>query len=152
MRWCEMNAFTPVLRGHEGLNPDLNAQHDASEEVLKHNAKMATIHKELKPYIKAAVKENAEKGLAVIRPLFFHYDEKEAFEEAHEYLLGRDVLVAPVIRPKAVSREVYLPKDEWVHLWSGKEYSGGRVTVPAPLGEPPVFVRKGSDVLNLIKK
>ena len=34
MRWCEMNAFSPVLRGHEGLNPDLNAQFDSSEEVL----------------------------------------------------------------------------------------------------------------------
>ncbi|MCR5208005.1 MAG: alpha-glucosidase [Eubacterium sp.] len=152
MRWCEMNAFTPVLRGHEGLNPDLNAQHDASEKVLEHNAKMAQLHKSLKPYIKDAVKENAENGLAVIRPLFFHYDEKEAFTEAHEFLLGRDILVAPVIRPNALTREVYLPKDEWVHLWSGKEYKGGKHTVSSPLGEPPVFVRKNADVLNIINK
>jgi alpha-glucosidase len=153
MRWCEMNAFTPVLRGHEGLNPDLNAQHDASEQTLAHNAKFAKIHVALKPYIKEAVKDNAEKGLAVIRPLFFHYDEKRAFEEAHEFLLGRDILVAPVLRPKADSREVYLPNDEWVHLWSGKEYKGGTVTVSAPIGEPPVFIRKSAqDVLDILNK
>lgn len=152
MRWCEMNAFTPVLRGHEGLNPDLNAQHDASEDVLNHNAKMAKLHKALKPYIKAAVKENSENGLAAIRPLFFHYDEKDAYTEAHEFLLGRDVLVAPVLKQGAVSREVYLPSDEWVHIWSGKEYKGGKVTVAAPLGEPPVFVRKGAEALELILK
>ncbi|MBR6392132.1 MAG: alpha-glucosidase [Eubacterium sp.] len=151
MRWCEMNAFTPVLRGHEGLNPDLNAQHDASEAVLNHNAKMARLHKALKPYLKEAVKYNAENGVAVVRPLFFHYDEKEAFEEAHEYLLGRGILVAPVIRPNTLTREVYLPKDNWVHLWSGKEYKGGKITVNSPLGEPPVFIRKGAPVLEALK-
>ena len=152
MRWCEMNTFTPVLRGHEGLNPDLNAQFDASEAVLKHGAKMTQLHKALKPYIKDAVKENSEKGLAAIRPLFFHYDEKEAFEEAYEFLLGRDILVAPVLKQGATERTVYLPKDNWVHIWSKKEYKGGKVTVSAPLGEPPVFVRKGSAVLDLINK
>ncbi len=151
MRWCEMNAFTPVLRGHEGLNPDLNAQHDASERVLSHNAKYAQLHVKLKPYIKEAVKKNAEDGLAVIRPLFFHYDEKEAFDEAYEYLLGRDILVAPVLKQGAVTREVYLPEDEWVHLWSGKEYGGGHHTVRAPLGELPVFIRKGAAVLDMLK-
>ena len=152
MRWCEMNTFTPVLRGHEGLNPDLNAQFDASEAVLKHGAKMTQLHKALKPYIKDAVKENSEKGLAAIRPLFFHYDEKEAFEEAYEFLLGRDILVAPVLKQGATERTVYLPKDNWVHIWSKKEYKGGKVTVSAPLGEPPVFVRKGSSVLDLISE
>ena len=151
MRWCEMNAFTPVMRGHEGLNPDLNAQHDASEAVLKHNAKMAKLHVALKPYIQQAVQENAEKGLAAIRPLFFHYDEQEAFEEAYEFLLGRDILVAPVLKQGAEERTVYLPKDEWVHLFSGKEYKGGHVTVKAPLGQPPVFIRKGCPMLNTLR-
>ena len=151
MRWCEMNAFTPVMRGHEGLNPDLNAQFDSSAEILAHGSKMAGIHKALKPYLKDAVKLNSEKGVGVVRPLFFYYDEKEAYEESFEYLLGRDILVAPVIKAGAESREVYLPNDEWVHLWSGKEYGGGRITVPAPIGEIPVFIRKSAqDVLDIL--
>ena len=144
MRWCEMNAFTPLMRGHEGLNPDLNAQFDASEEVLRHGAKFGKIHKALKPYLKDAVKYNAEKGVGVVRPLFFYYDEQPAYTEAYEFLLGRDILVAPVIKSGAEKREVYLPNDEWVHLWSGKEYSRGKAIVPAPVGEIPVFIRKSS--------
>lgn len=143
MRWAEMNAFTPLMRGHEGSNPDLNAQFDANGEVLALHAKMSRVHKALKPYLKACVAENAQSGLGVIRPLFFHYDEEEAYTESYEYLLGRDILVAPVLRPNAVSRRVYLPNDEWVHLWSGNSYSGGRYDVQSPVGEPPVFVRKG---------
>ncbi|MCR5523597.1 MAG: alpha-glucosidase [Clostridia bacterium] len=145
MRWCEMNAFSPVMRSHEGLNPDLNAQFDASETVIEHQSKMSKIHVALKPYIKAAVKYNAEKGVGVVRPLFFYYDEKFAYTECYEYLLGRDVLVAPVIRPGESRREVYLPDDEWIHFFSGKEYKGGHVTVDAPLGCPPVFYRKNAD-------
>lgn len=59
-----------------------------------------------------------------------------------EYLLGRDMLVAPVVRPGETKRKVYLPQDKWIHLWSGKVYDGGTYTVDAPIGEIPVFVRK----------
>ena len=151
MRWCEMNAFSPVMRGHEGLNPDLNAQFDASEAVLKHSAKMSQIHKKLKPYIKSAVDYNAQKGGGVVRPLFFYYDEKQAYTECFEYMLGRDILVAPVIKAGADIREVYLPDDEWIHLWSKKEYKGGTYKISAKIGEIPVFVRKNAaNLLNLL--
>ena len=150
MRWCEMNAFTPIMRGHEGLNPDLNAQFDSSMDILHHGSKMAGIHKALKPYLKDAVKYNSETGVGVVRPLFFYYDEKEAYEDTYAYLLGRDILVSPVIRPGTVRKDVYLPDDEWVHLWSGKEFSGGIATVDCELGDPPVFIRKNAEVLGVL--
>lgn len=153
MRWCEMNAFSPVMRGHEGLNPDLNAQFDANDEVLKHGARMARVHRKLKPYLKDAVKYNAENGVGVVRPLFFYYDEERAYNEGYEYLLGRDILVAPVIEEGAESRTVYLPNDEWVHIWTGKIYNGGEYKVSAEIGYPPVFIRKTAqsvlDIFNL---
>lgn len=140
-RWCEMAAFTPVMRGHEGNNPDLNVQLDHDFDILAVGAETSKIHVALKPYIKDCVKYNAEKGVGVIRPLFFYYDEKQAYKEMYEFLLGRDILVAPVIKPGAVTRRVYLPKDRWIHIASGVEYHGGYVTVDAPLGHPAVFVR-----------
>jgi len=152
-RWFEMNTFCPLLRTHEGLNPDLNVQFDHNEDILSFGAKFSRIHAALKPYLKAAVKENAENGLGVVRPLFFHYDEPAAYDEKYEYLLGRDLLIAPVLRPRAKTRKVYLPDDEWVHLWSQKEYRGGVFTVPAPLGEIPVFIRKqAKDLLTILQK
>lgn len=153
-RWCEMNAFTVFMRGHEGLNPDINVQFDASDDILDFGAKFSRIHAALKPYLKDAVKQNSEEGVGVVRPLFFYYDEPEAYRNGYEYLLGRDILVAPVLRPKATKRKVYLPDDEWIHLWSQKEYKGGLFEVDAPLGEIPVFVRKRSetDVLERLLK
>lgn len=152
MRWCEMNAFSPLMRSHEGLNPDLNAQFDANENTLRQSAVMSQIHARLKPYLEKAVAKNSETGVGVVRPLFFYYDEPQAFSECYEYLLGRDILVAPVLKSGAESQRVYLPKDEWIHLWSKKEYFGGVYDVAAPIGEPPVFIRKEAqsvlDILN----
>ncbi|MBQ6542803.1 MAG: alpha-glucosidase [Clostridia bacterium] len=157
MRWCEMNAFSPLMRSHEGNNPDLNAQFDASDEVLSHQTKMAQIHTLLKPYIKDAVRYNAEKGVGAVRPLFFYYDEEKAYEESYEYLLGRDILVAPVIKKGASLRQVYLPGDEWIELSTGRELKGGLYAVEAPVGKMPVYYRKNADeslhsIMNKIRE
>ena len=153
-RWFEMNAFSPLMRGHEGLNPDINIQFDADDDMLDFAAKMSRIHVALKPYIMDAVEKNAKEGVGVVRPLFFYYDEERAYNEGYEYLLGRDILVAPVMRPKATKRKVYLPDDEWIHLWSQKEYKGGTYVIDAPYGQIPVFVRKNakSNVLEQLLK
>ena len=145
MRWCEMNAFSPLLRGHEGLNPDLNAQFDASETVLRHGRYMSENHAKLKDYLMAAERQNSETGVGVVRPLFFYYDEPRAYSELHEYLLGRDILVAPVLKQSAITREVYLPEDKWIHAPTGRAFGGGIHAVEAPIGQIPVFYRADAD-------
>ncbi|TCS41058.1 alpha-glucosidase [Reinekea marinisedimentorum] len=151
-RWAEMNAFTPIMRSHEGNRPDDNHQYDSDAETLAHLARMTKIFKHLKPYIKAASKENAEKGMPIQRPLFMHYEQdNEAYEIKFQYLFGRDLLVAPVYNQGEVEKEVYLPEDEWVHVWSGETYTGGWVTVDAPIGRPAVFYRKASKDAELLK-
>ena len=61
------------------------------------------------------------------------------------YLFGSDILVAPIVYPKAVSRMVYLPKGaSWVHAGTGTEYAGGQsVEIDAPIDTLPVFLRDG---------
>ena len=86
-----------------------------------------------------------------MRPLFYHYDEEAAYTEKTEYLLGRDVLVAPVYVEGATARECYLPDDTWVHMFTGKEYQGGTVQVEAPLGQPPVFIRKANGDFDMLR-
>ena len=146
LRWAEMNTFTPVMRSHEGIRPENNAQFDAPE-VIEGYAKMSRIHAALKPYLQALDRENHERGVPVMRPFFFYYNGDEDCTQAYEYLLGRDVLAAPVLEQGAVTREVYLPEDTWVHLWTGNVYPGGRHIIDAPLGQPPVFCRRDSAYL-----
>ncbi len=151
MRWEEMNVFSPLFRTHEGNQPGNNAQFDSDEEVLRHTAFCTGLHYKLGDYIKGLVNDATESGIPAMRPIFYHYDESWAYTEMTEYLLGRDILVAPVLESGKVSREVTLPDDTWVHLFSKKEYTGGKYTVEAPIGKPPVFVRRDSSRYEELK-
>jgi alpha-glucosidase len=147
MRWSEMAAFTPVMRGHEGNRPDQNLQIDQDPKVLAHFAHMTRLYRHLAPYLRALSDEAAVRGLPVQRPLFLHFPEDpRAFETQTVYLYGPDLLVAPVVEADRTDWRVYLPAGcDWIHLWSGEVMAGGSdVTVAAPLGQPPVFYRRGS--------
>lgn len=144
LRWEEMNVFSPLFRTHEGNQPVNNVQFDDDEELLAQLAKCGRMHVALKDYLKGLVAEEISDGTPVMRPLFYHYDEAEAYTEKTEYLLGRDLLVAPVYEEGAKSRTIYLPSDGWVNIFDGKEYAGGHMIVEAPIGKPPVFVIKDS--------
>ncbi len=152
LRWAEMAVFTPVMRTHEGNRPDENFQVYDDEDALRQFARLAKIHVALKPYLTQLVEENAARGLPVQRPLFVHYPEdRAAYQIQTEYLFGRELLVAPVLKKEACKWRVYLPQDSWVHLWSNTEFGGGEHLVDAPIGCPPVFYRKESEYKRLFR-
>ena len=149
MRWAELAAFTSMMRSHEGNRPADNWQFDSDDETLAHLAGMSAFHATLAPYFASLERENAESGLPVMRPLFLHYEgDEEAWTIKDEYLLGEDLLVAPVMKEGAIDRLVHLPPGTWTHLWSGRQYiadkNAASERIAAPLGQPPLFLREGS--------
>src|SRR4028119_1857962 len=96
------------------------------------------------------VKEAAETGLPVVRHPFIQYPEDpEVHGLEYQFMVGSELMVAPVLDPNEESVEVYLPAGRWVHLWSGRRYGsldkGVYETVGTPISEPAVFYREGSD-------
>jgi len=153
MRWAEHAAFSPVMRSHEGNRPDVNWQFNSDQETLSHLARMTKAHVLLKPYLLHMQNEYLEKGLPMMRHPYIHYENDQQLHELqYQYLFGRDMMVAPVYRKIKRKQKVYLPDDTWVHAWTGKEYAGGWHRVNAPLGEPPVFYRKGSEFSQTFAK
>ncbi|MGL5904890.1 MAG: alpha-glucosidase [Cetobacterium sp.] len=153
LRWTEMAAFTPVMRTHEGNRPDDNYQYDGDIGAMKFFSRMTDVYTSLKPYMKTLVEENAKFGIPVQRPIFFHYEnDLRSYDIKYQYLLGEDLLVAPVHQEHMEKWTVYLPEDKWIHLWTGEEYNGGDVEVSARLGYPPVFYRKNSKWESLFKE
>ena len=147
MRWSEMAAFTPVMRSHEGNRPRANLQLDEDPEVLAHFAAMTRIFARLAPYRRAVAAQAVATGLPMQRPLFLHFEHDPAcYQTQTAYLLGEDLLVAPIVTADTTEATTYLPAGTgWVHLWTGTHHPGGAsVTIPAPHGQPPVFYRAGS--------
>ena len=155
MRWAEMNAFTPVMRTHEGNRPDESFQFYQSDRALRHFARMTRIYTTLVPYLRSLSEDAVATGLPIQRPLALHYEQDQATWSIHDqYLYGPELLVAPVHKAGVSTWRAYLPEGEtWVHLWSGQAYVGGQtVRVDAPLEQMPVFYRQGSAWESLFLK
>ncbi|MCB1138047.1 MAG: alpha-glucosidase [Leptospiraceae bacterium] len=147
LRWTELSAFNAVFRTHEGNRPEENHQFDSDEETLKHFAKFARIYAALFDYRKQLFQEAETLGWPIVRPLFFHYPEDPNTYniDYQEFLLGADILMAPVVNEGDTTKEVYFPEGKWIHIFTGEAFEAGkeglRKTVDAPIGIPAVFVK-----------
>lgn len=151
LRWMELGALSPVFRTHEGSSPAENAQFDSDEQTLAHLSRCARLYAAWAPYRKQLVREAAETGLPVARHLFLHHPADPAVRglSHQQFLLGTELLAAPVLDPGVRKLSVYLPAGTWVHVWSGTVHdagSGRTVTIDAPLGQPGLFYKQGSAV------
>ena len=150
LRWAEMTAFTPVYRTHEGNNPKTNHQFYSRKETMAGFAYHAKVFAALFDYRKTLLKEAAELGYPMVRHPWMHFPHDEVLQkQMHQFMLGEDFFVSPVIEAGQTSKKVYLPKGKWVHIWSdkvlGSVEEGTWVTVDAPVGQPPVFYKEGSE-------
>ncbi|MHA1521348.1 MAG: alpha-glucosidase [Promethearchaeota archaeon] len=153
LRWTELCAFSLIMRSHEGLRPGDNWQSDSDDETLAHLARMTQIHVMLKPYLQHCAEEYQETGIPVIRApvLYFPRDPKAALID-DQYLLGRDMWVAPILRVGETQKTISLPEGGWVHLWTRLGFTKGTVKIEVPMGYPAVFYRKESKFRELFEE
>jgi alpha-glucosidase (family GH31 glycosyl hydrolase) len=86
--------------------------------------------------------------MPIMRHLVLAYpDDDVAGSLEDEYLLGPDLLVAPVLEEGARARRVYLPAGLWAEAWRGEVHRGpGWVELPAPLEQAPMLMREGAEI------
>ncbi|HEY0752436.1 MAG TPA: TIM-barrel domain-containing protein [Ktedonobacteraceae bacterium] len=155
VRWFQYSAFCPLFRLHGYRNPerDTGAMIDTGEEneawsfgeeaygIIKG---LLFLRERLRPYIEEQMQVASESGIPPMRPLFFDFptDSESAIID-DQFLLGPDLLVAPVLVEGARSRKVYLPLGStWSDAWTGQEYEGGHYIVAnAPLECVPLYLR-----------
>ena len=99
------------------------------------------LHVELGDYIASEVERAAHDGEPIMRPLCYDFPGEGYDDVTDEFLLGRDVLVAPVLEKGAVTRHVRFPSGTWVSRDCGRFTGPCEADVPAPLGVLPWFRR-----------
>ena len=151
-RWSEANAFSPVLRTHEGNRPWDNAQPWDDSETIRDFVNATRFHAALAPYL-IRVSDQAQKtGLPMMRPFCLTNPGKRWRNKWDAWYLGTDLLVFPVLKSGQQVRKVDIPEGEWAHLFKGRTYKSGTYTIPAPIGQPAVFYRRDSEFEQVFKE
>lgn len=145
LRWLEAGTLAPVMRAHGvddlptepwGFGPAIEAAAGA----------MLRLRQARLPLLYSLAREAHESGLPLARPTAFaDPDFAQLWQVDDAWLLGDQLLVAPVVQPGATSRMVWLPAGEWIDAATGQRYAGHQpVWLPAPLERLPQLVRAGA--------
>jgi alpha-D-xyloside xylohydrolase len=164
IRWTQFGCFSPIMQIHRQVNRNNLRQYPwgypqsgestANNGALENYRFYARLHTRLFPYLYSYARVSQDTGLPIMRPLVLHHqDDARTFSIRHTYYLGAELLVAPVIEPRANNRRIYLPEGDWIDLWTHQRHAGKRDVVwqnPSQPAEPrskiPVFVRSGAIV------
>lgn len=101
----------------------------------------AKLHLQYANYITDLVKECAVSGEPIVRHMEYEYPHSGYEKIFDQFMLGSNILVAPVIEKGQTVREVVLPVGKWRYLDRDVTEGGRKVTVPAPIDILPYFVK-----------
>ena len=166
-RWFQFAAFTSSFRGHgrtwqmrlpwgwgldkmgpkESNTPPLESElnNPKIEPIAK---KYAELRYQLLSYNYTLAWEARTTGMPMMRSMWLHHPtDPKVRSIGDQYLWGRDLLIAPVYKKSATTRNVYLPAGKWYDWWTGKlETGGGSVQRAVDLATMPIYVRAGAIV------
>lgn len=152
VRWIQWGALSPALRTHTTKNAEAERRIWAFPSEFFSAAREAyQLRYALIPYIYTSARKCFDSAEPLCRPLYYHWpDSEESYNHPGEYMLGDDLLCAPVVAPRngetglAQSR-VWVPPGQWVHWSTGQAFAGPReITLLTPLNETPILVRDGA--------
>jgi len=141
VRWTQANTFMPSLQFSYLPWDFKNVSYDI-EAITK---KFVDLHAQYTPNIVAAMKKSIQDGSPVNGPIWWiDPTDATALLTDDEFLLGEDILVAPVIYEGGTSRDIYLPKGEWKDGNNGTVYKGPIAlrSYRAPIDILPYFIKQ----------
>lgn len=145
-RWISMGAFTPFFRTH-------TAKHTPPQEPWSFGPETEAIARtyiewryRLLPYLYTTFWQCSHSGVPIMRPLWFEDPTATTLADVDDqWLLGDNLLVAPVLTPHSQERDIILPAGDWYDFWNDRIYRGeDTITRAAPLDVVPLFVRAGT--------
>jgi alpha-glucosidase len=146
-RWLQAAALTPFLRSHSVGWVGNKEAWEYGDAFTKINRETVELRYKFLPYLYTLFHAHERTGEPVMRPLWYEFPEdKGTYLVNDEYMIGDDVLVAPVVKEGMTTRDVYLPLGaEWVDWWTGEKLESGKThNLPVPIDRLPIFVRVGS--------
>ncbi len=153
LRWLQLGVFSPVNRLHSS-NSDFMGKEPwkRSWAVNKISEDFLRLRHKLIPYTYTANYHTHKYGEPICMPMYYKYDEKEAYEVKNQYIFGGQLIVCPITskmdkRLNLSSVDVWLPEGRWTDIFNGRSYEGGKmVRMYRDLDSIPVLACEGAIV------
>ncbi|GGS31860.1 NPCBM/NEW2 domain-containing protein [Actinokineospora fastidiosa] len=152
VRDLQWKAFTPALMTMSGWStPKFKQPWAYGEPYTAINREYLQLRERLLPYLYSYAAEAHRTGAPINRSLILEYpDDPKTWDDTtkHQFLAGREFLVAPMWDAGEVKNGIYLPEGLWVDYWSGRVHRGPTTLdgYHAPLERLPLFVKAGAVV------
>lgn len=145
-RWIQVGCFYPLFRNHSSRPSCHQEPWRFDEETVEIYKKYVDLRYELMPYMYDLFRIMEQQGLPIIRPLVLQFHKDICVNNINDqFMVGDNMLVAPIIEPGITNRLVYLPEGKWVDYWSGEVESGNQYIVKsAKLDECPIYIKYNS--------
>jgi alpha-glucosidase len=145
LRWAEWAALSPVFRLHGAGLTGTHTPWSFGAATAREYDRLSDLHLRAAPLIERLWHEADRTGMPVTRPLWLAFPgDRTDWSEDQEWMLGVDVLVAPVVTKGATARSVFFPPGCWRAPSGATHHGPGSAQVPAPLTVLPYFTRCGT--------
>jgi alpha-glucosidase len=147
LRWVQFGIFLPRFSIHSWNDDGTANEPWMYPEITPHIRRLIHFRYRLIPHLYNLLWRYYHDYEPVIRPTYHDFpDDSHCFEENDEMLLGRELLIVPVVEEGARTRAVYLPAGcIWYNFWTHETYQGGQtIILQAPLDQPLLMAREGS--------
>jgi alpha-glucosidase len=148
IRFFQLATFLPFMRVHSAFDSPRREPWAFDEETVDICRKFLKLRHRLIPLFEDLALETSDKGWPLIRPMFWHSQDPRDEDLQDQFMLGENLLVAPMLEKGAVSRHIHFPKGRWLPLDNpdAKAFIDGDqdLEVQADLATCPAFVRQGT--------
>ncbi len=145
LRWAEWAALSPIFRLHGSGRAGTHTPWSYDPQTVRAYTALSKLHQRAAPLILRLWRQADRTGIPPTRPLWLQFPgDRRAAAQQQEWMLGNDVLVAPVVQQGATSRTVYFPVGCWRDPQTGHAQRGRRqAVIHAALTQLPYFFRCG---------
>lgn len=144
-RWLQYGVFQPIFRPH-AQDTVPSEPVFRSKKAKKLAKKAIELRYQLLPYNYHLAFENNQKGMPLMRPIFFEENSDELLSNAISYFWGNDFLITPILKDSVTSKEIYFPKNShWFNFYTDEKISGGQTkNITVSEENIPTFVKAGA--------